>query len=162
MNINFEIEEVEKIEKIDELGFDNDNCDPDNCDSDNCDSDNSDPNNSDSDNSNPEKSNQNKDASEFETFEDFFLQGGELDKDNLLYVKKVDYMENYRVDDLKKIAKYYELQINRKKKEELVEDIIVFEDSLENLEMVQTRLMYWEYLEELKSHPFFKQFIVNF
>lgn len=143
MNINFEIEEVEKIEKINELGFDNDdNCDPNNCD--NCDPD------------------QNKDASEFETFEDFFLQGGELDKDNLLYVKKVDYMENYRVDDLKKIAKYYELQINRKKKEELVEDIIVFEDSLENLETVQTRLMYWEYLEELKSHPFFKQFIVNF
>ena len=146
MNINFEIEEVEKIEKINELGFDNDdNCDPDSCDD--CD---------------PKKSNQNKDASEFETFEDFFLQGGELDKDNLLYVKKVDYMENYRVDDLKKIAKYYELQINRKKKEELVEDIIVFEDSLENLETVQTRLMYWEYLEELKSHPFFKQFIVNF
>lgn len=96
----------------------------------------------------------------FDTFDDFFLQDCEGDTENLLYVKKVDYMENYRVEELKKIAKFYEIPAQRKKKEDLVEEIIVYEDCLENLEKVQRRMLYWGYLEELKADPYFKQFVI--
>ena len=96
----------------------------------------------------------------FDTFDDFFLQDYEGNTENLLYVRKVDYMENYRVEDLKKIAKFYEIPVQRKKKEDLVEEIIVYEDCLENLEKVQRRMLYWGYLEELKSDPYFKQFVI--
>ncbi len=101
-----------------------------------------------------------KSDKKFESFDDFFLQDYKDSVDNLLYVKKVDYMENYRVEDLKKIAKFYEIPAQRKKKENLVEDIVVYEDCLENLEKVQRRLLYWGYLEELKSDPYFKQFVI--
>ena len=97
---------------------------------------------------------------EFSSFDDFFLQDCENKGENLLYVKKVDYMENYRVEDLKKIAKFYEIPVQRKKKEDMVEEIIVYEDCLENLEKVQRRMLYWGYLEELKSDPYFKQFVI--
>lgn len=46
----------------------------------------------------------------------FFLQGCGDATDNLLYVRKIDYMENYRVEDLKKIAKFYDIPAQRKKK----------------------------------------------
>lgn len=103
--------------------------------------------------------NKNTNKKEFVTFDEFFLQDCE-DANNLLYVKKVDYMENYRVEDLKKIAKFYEIPFQRKKKEDLVEEIIVYEDCLENLEKVQRRMLYWDYLEELKADPYFKQFVI--
>lgn len=96
----------------------------------------------------------------YETFDAFFLKDCEDDTDNLLNVKKIDYMENYRVEDLKKIAKFYEIPMQRKKKEELVDEIIVYEDCLENLEQVQRRMLYWGYLEELKADPYFKQFVI--
>lgn len=96
----------------------------------------------------------------FDTFDDFFLQGCGDVTDNLLYVRKIDYMENYRVEDLKKIAKFYDIPAQRKKKEDLVEEIIVYEDCLENLEKVQQRLLYWGYLEELKKDPYLKQFVI--
>lgn len=102
----------------------------------------------------------NKNEENFESFDDFFLQDCSHENTNLLYVKKVDYMENYKVDDLKKIAKFYEIPVQRKKKEDLVEEIIVYEDCLENLEKVQRRFLYWGYLEELKADPYFKQFVV--
>ena len=130
MNINIEIEELNEIEMYNE---------------------NSSNENSDNENNTNEK--------EFANFDEFFLQDCE-DADNLLYVKKIDYMENYRVEDLKKIAKIYEIPVQRKKKEDMVEEIIVYEDCLENLEKVQRRMLYWGYLEELKSDPYFKQFVI--
>jgi len=109
---------------------------------------------------NDENDENNENSKEFASFDDFFLQDCENAADNLLYVKKVDYMENYRVEDLKKIAKFYEIPVQRKKKEDLVEEIIVYEDCLENLEKVQRRMLYWGYLEELKADPYFKQFVI--
>ena len=107
-----------------------------------------------------QNSTQSNDMNEFSNFDDFFLQDCENNENNLLFVKKIDYMENYRVEDLKKIAKYYEIPIKRKKKEDLVEEIIVYEDCLENLEKVQRRLHFWNCLEELNLDPYFKQFVV--
>lgn len=107
-----------------------------------------------------QNSTQSNDMNEFSNFDDFFLQDCENNENNLLFVKKNDYMENYRVEDLKKIAKYYEIPIKRKKKEDLVEEIIVYEDCLKNLEKVQRRLHFWNCLEELNLDPYFKQFVV--
>ena len=112
------------------------------------------------DKENDEKSETDKTVEDFASFDDFFLQDCENKGENLLYVKKVDYMENYRVEDLKKIAKFYEIPVQRKKKEDMVEEIIVYEDCLENLEKVQRRMLYWGYLEELKADPYFKQFVI--
>lgn len=105
-----------------------------------------------------EKETENED--DFNNFDDFFLQDCADGANNLLYVKKIDYMENYRVEYLKKIAKYYKISVHRKKKEDLVEEIVVFEDCIENLEQVQRRILYWGYLEELKEDPYFKQFVI--
>ena len=74
--------------------------------------------------------------------------------------KQLDYSENYKVSDLKRIAEYYEIETRKLKKAELVEAIVVFESVIDNMEVVFERMKLWDYIYELKCDKYLKQFIL--
>lgn len=83
--------------------------------------------------------------------------------DNVLdaiYAKQVYYCENYILPDLKKIADYYEISYRKFRKDELVQEIVLFENDVQNYEKVYQRLKFWKYIEELKEDKFFKSLII--
>lgn len=82
-----------------------------------------------------------------------------FDSDNFV-AKQLDYQENYLLADLKKIADYYGIITRKLKKEELVQEIVLFEANPENGRLYLKRLEGWYWLKELKKDPKLKQFII--
>ncbi len=69
------------------------------------------------------------------------------------------YDDNFTVKDLHHVANYYEITKRKKKKCELIDDIISFELNDENNEIVETRKRLWFYLSELKNDKYLSKFI---
>jgi hypothetical protein len=74
--------------------------------------------------------------------------------------KQIDYKENYLLADLKKIADYYDISTRKLKKEELVQEIVLFETNPENSEIYFNRLDGWYKMINLKKDPKLKQYIL--
>jgi len=62
---------------------------------------------------------------------------------------ELDYQTNYIKKELERIADYYEISKRKKKKNELVEDIVIFEKDPVNVEKVYQRKKMWRYIEEI-------------
>lgn len=75
-------------------------------------------------------------------------------------VAMLDYETNYTVKQLQLICEYYSIKTMRCKKQELIDQIILFENSLENIEIVVRRKELWKYLEELRNDKILKRFIL--
>ena len=73
---------------------------------------------------------------------------------------KLDYSLNTTVKELRKIAGYYELDVRKKKKSDLIETIVFFEMNKENIDIVDNRKLMWHYFETLKEDPFFRKYII--
>ena len=73
---------------------------------------------------------------------------------------EVDYQTNYLKKDLERIADYYEISKRKKRKEQLVEDIVLFEKDPENIEIVFQRKKLWSYVEEIKSDKYLSKFLI--
>ena len=73
---------------------------------------------------------------------------------------EVDYQTNYLKKDLDRIADYYEISKRKKRKEQLVEDIVLFEKDPENIEIVFQRKKLWSYVEEIKSDKYLSKFLI--
>jgi hypothetical protein len=69
------------------------------------------------------------------------------------------YDDNFTVKELHHIANYYEITKRKKKKSELIDDIISFELNDENNEIVETRKRLWFYLSEIKNDDYLSKFI---
>lgn len=69
------------------------------------------------------------------------------------------YDDNFTVKELHHVANYYEITKRKKKKCELIDDIISFELNDENNEIVETRKRLWFYLSELKNDKYLSKFI---
>ena len=82
-----------------------------------------------------------------------------LETDNILS-QQIDYSQNYNVKKLTHIAKYYNLNIKKNKKEEIIDNIIQFENNPENSILVYNRKRLWYYLNELKNDHYFSKFII--
>lgn len=74
--------------------------------------------------------------------------------------KQLDYQENYILGDLKKIADYYDISARKLRKDELIQEIVIYESNPENAEIYLKRLQSWYWLKELKQDPKLKQFIL--
>ena len=73
---------------------------------------------------------------------------------------EIDYQTNYLKRDLERIADYYEISKRKKRKEQLVEDIVLFENDTENIETVFQRKKLWSYVEEIKSDKYLSKFLI--
>ena len=98
---------------------------------------------------------------ESEKKEQFYMEN--MWDDNLaneFMTQQFHYDENFTVKELNHIANYYEISKRKKKKAELIDDIIAFELDNENSEIVETRKRLWFYLNEIKNDNYLSKFII--
>ena len=82
-----------------------------------------------------------------------------FDSDSFV-ARQLDYQENYTMPELKKIAEYYDISIRKMRKEELVQELVIFESNPDNSETYLKRLEAWFWMKELKKDPKLKQYIL--
>ena len=76
------------------------------------------------------------------------------------YAQILDYKTNYLKNDLIKIAEYYDIDIRKKTKHILIEDILSFENNPENCIIVERRQTMWFYLNELMDDNYLRKYII--
>lgn len=80
-------------------------------------------------------------------------------------VLSLHYKENCLKRDLEMISEYYEISLKdhkrkKKRKEELINDIVLFELNYENSYIVERRKELWMYMEEIKSDSYLNKFLL--
>ncbi len=73
---------------------------------------------------------------------------------------ELDYQTNYIKKDLERIADYYEISKRKKRKDELIEVIVLFEKDPVNIQKVYQRKKLWSYIEEIKKDKYLRQFLI--
>jgi len=73
---------------------------------------------------------------------------------------ELDYQTNYIKKELERIADYYEISKRKKRKDELVEVIVLFEKEPVNIQKVYQRKKLWKYMEEIKKDKYLSQFLI--
>lgn len=84
----------------------------------------------------------------------------QMDEMNSMMALELDYDTNYLKKDLERIADYYGISKRKKKKHDLIQDIIIYENMPENFEKVFTRKKLWGYMEEIMKDSYLKQFLI--
>ena len=79
--------------------------------------------------------------------------------DNVIETPNLDLYfiyNDYTTKDLLKICNFYNLtkthKLKNKKKDYLINIILIFENDIENIDLVNKRLTYWCFMNELKHH----------
>ena len=88
------------------------------------------------------------------------ILNNEYDKSNEIIALELFYTENYTVKELTKICGYYNISVRNKKKNKLVEDIVMLEINEENNILVSRRKLLNFYYEELKNDDYYKSFVI--
>ena len=73
---------------------------------------------------------------------------------------ELNYRENYTKKQLDRIADYYQIPKRKKKKNELIEEIVIFEQNIENMDITQHRKTLWYYMEEIKNDNYLSKFLI--
>ena len=84
---------------------------------------------------------------------------GDLTLDDYM-AAELDYNENYTKKQLDLIADYYEISKRKKKKMELIEEIVIFEKEPTNYDIMQRRKTLWFYIEEINNDSFLSKFLI--
>ena len=78
----------------------------------------------------------------------------------MFFLLEEEYNENYTKKELELIAGYYDISKRKKRKLDLIQEIIIFEQNEINYEIVERRKLHWFYLEQLQNDDYLKQFII--
>jgi hypothetical protein len=84
-------------------------------------------------------------------------------QDDDIFVEMKNYELNFNVKQLMLICEYYnmkDIRVNKLKKQEIIEQIILFETNPENIEIVTKRKELWYYIDELKNDKMMKRFVI--
>ena len=73
---------------------------------------------------------------------------------------EMDYNTNYTKKQLEFICDYYGISKRKKKKQDLVEEIVIFEKESSNFDIVQRRKTMWFYIEEISNDSFLSKFLI--
>ena len=79
---------------------------------------------------------------------------------DLYFAEVLDYKDNYTKKQLEFIAGYYDIKTRKKRKEELAEEIVIFEKAEENIELVQRRKMMWFYIDEISNDSHLSKYLI--
>ena len=90
---------------------------------------------------------------------DYLYDGEGLGMDDYVACE-LNYNENYTKKQLELIADYYTISKRKKKKIELIEEIVVFEKEISNCDIVQRRKTLWFYIEEINNDSFLSKFLI--
>jgi hypothetical protein len=85
-------------------------------------------------------------------------------EDDDMYTEMINYDMNYTVKQLLLICDYYglmkDVKTNKMKKQDVIEQILLFENNMENYEVVVRRKELWYYINELKNDKMMKKFVI--
>jgi hypothetical protein len=81
------------------------------------------------------------------------------DADIDAYARELDFSINNNVSELRRIMDYYEIPKRRMKKNEMIEELILFEQDISNIDVVSHRRYLWDSINELKADPFMSKYI---
>lgn len=84
-------------------------------------------------------------------------ENNQLDK---IYSMQIEYDENYIKKDIELIADYYKLSKRKKRKMELIQDIVLFEINPSNESIVQKRKLMWFYISEIEEDSYLRKFLI--
>ena len=84
-------------------------------------------------------------------------ENNEFDK---IYSMQLDYDENYIKKDIDFIADYYKISKRKKRKMELIQDIVLFEINPSNESIVQKRKLMWFYISEIEEDSYLRKFLI--
>ena len=73
---------------------------------------------------------------------------------------EINYSTNYTRKELDRIADYYGISKRKKKKDDIVQDIVIFEQDPENIELVFRRKKLWSYMAEIKDDKYLRKFLI--
>jgi len=99
------------------------------------------------------------DPEEEESVEYIYQDESMMGMDDYL-ASELDYQTNFIKKELERIADYYEISKRKKRKDELVEDIVLFEKDPVNIQKVYQRKKLWRYIEEIKKDKYLRQFLI--
>ena len=75
------------------------------------------------------------------------------------------YDMNYNVKQLLLICEYYkiakDLRANKSNKMEIINALVLFENDMENMELVLKRKQLWFYINEIKNDKFMKKYVLR-
>lgn len=98
----------------------------------------------------------------YETGGNYF--GNETENVDDIFTQMKLYELNYNIKQLLIICEYYNLlkdiRANKSKKQDIIEQIIFFENNPENVEIVNKRKELWYYIDELKNDRIMKRFVI--
>ena len=81
-----------------------------------------------------------------------------------VFVEIKNYDLNYTLKQLLFICDYYNIskgvKLNKMKKQDIIEQIIIFENDISNFNIVTKRKQLWYFMDELKSDKFMKKYII--
>lgn len=80
-----------------------------------------------------------------------------------VFIEIKNYELNFNVKQLMLICEYYNLKdikVNKLKKQDIIEQIVLFETDPENIEIVTKRKELWYYIDELKNDKMMKRFVI--
>ena len=81
-----------------------------------------------------------------------------------IIAKSLDYEINYNIKQLIRICDYYgiskDIKINKLKKNEIINFLLMFEENIMNSEIVYKREQLWYFMSELKNDKYMKKFII--
>jgi len=84
-------------------------------------------------------------------------------QDDDIFIEMKNYELNFNVKQLMLICEYYEMKdirANKLKKQDIIEQIILFETNPENIELTTKRKELWYYIDELKNDKMMKKFVI--
>jgi hypothetical protein len=84
-------------------------------------------------------------------------------QDDDIFIEMKNYELNFNVKQLMLICEYYnmkDIMTNKLKKQDVIEQIILFETDPENIEIVTKRKELWYYIDELKNDKMMKRFVI--
>lgn len=91
------------------------------------------------------------------------IYGKQPDGDDI-FLEMKDYEMNYTVKQLMLICEYYDIlkdiRANKAKKQDIIEQILLFEKNMENVEITMKRKELWYYINELKNDKMMKKFVI--
>ena len=73
---------------------------------------------------------------------------------------ELEYKENYTKKQLEKIADYYQISKRKKRKDELIEAIVLFEQNIQNSDITEKRKTLWFYLQEIMNDNYLSKFLI--
>ena len=104
------------------------------------------------------------DPSFYDTLLQEFDSKNQIVENDDIFSTMKHYDLNFTLKQLLLICEYYgllkEIKINKLKKQDIIEQLILFENNSDHLDIVTTRKKLWRYLTELKKDKMMQRFII--